>query len=252
MPTDETPERVFSSGRRIWQRANPSQGSSRLALLAMSVLYDAGEPLTREAIAERLISKLDPYQRGYLEAWYQRRQDIMRSANIKRRGAPDNSNNGPLELPTMDQIVPQWLRQVFLKRISQGSTLERLPDGRYQPGKTAPRILTMDGRRLAFTPEARHEVERDEMEAGRRHLVNVELDRLVRDFGIHTRAARTQFLVLLMRKVFSLKSEGPQPLDERKLVPQLTHLLRLIADTPARQRELLQRAFDALWIDESS
>lgn len=251
MPTDETPERVFSSGRRIWQRANPSQGSSRLALLAMSVLYDAGEPLTREAIAERLIVKLDPYQRGYLEAWYQHRSHMHRR-DVAKAEHRDYALSVVGTPPTLSQAVRNWITQVFLQRVRSGSTLERLPDGRYQPGKTAPRILMMDGRRLAFTPEARHEVERDEMEAGRRHLVNVELDRLVRDFGIHTRAARTQFLVLLMRKVFSLKSEGPQPLDERKLVPQLTHLLRLIADTPARQRELLQRAFDALWIDESS
>lgn len=247
VPSEEELDEValtFGS-RRVWQRANPSQGSSRLALLAMAVLYDAGEPLSRDAITERLIPRLDPYQRSYLEAWYQHKITQDRKHQTKTNFSVLDSQRTLKPIP-FDQIVRRWVVGVFFQR-RDGGTLERLPDGRYQPGRTAPRIMTLDGRRLAYTAEARHELERTEAEQGRQHLIRVELARIVKEHAISSPAACSQFLHLLFRHLYLRipKGEGSNPIDERKLQGRLQHLLKL-ADTPSAKRHVLQHAFDAL------
>jgi hypothetical protein len=241
VPSEEEPDEAAPTfgQRRVWKRANPWQGSSRLALLTMAVLYDVGEPLTRDAIAERLIPRLDPYQRGYLEAWYQHHRGWQRKKEVL------DGQRTSLDRP-FERIVRVWLTQVFCQR-TKGGTLERLPDGRYQPGRTAPRVMTLDGHSLAYTPEARHELERTEAEQGRQHLIGVELAGIVKEYAISTPAACSQFLHLLIRHLYLHvpKGEGSDPIDERKLQGRLQHLLKL-ADTPSTKRHVLQQAFDAL------
>lgn len=249
MEEEEAPSEAgpTSQGRRIWQRANPWQGSSRLALLAMAVLYDAGEPLTRDQLADQLIPRLDAYQRGYLEAWYQRKQQVQSRSNSKRR---DKSLEAQRELPEvpLDRIVRTWLTQSFVKRATYGTTLERLPDGRYQPGKTAPRVVTLDGKKLAYTPEARRELEQAEADAGRLHLVDVEFARAVKELAVTTPEARVQFLYLLIRQLLQVPKDVKQPIDERKVKGRLAHLFTL-ADRATIKRHVIQRAFDALLPD---
>jgi hypothetical protein len=247
-PPDAAPS---SRGRRIWQRANPWQGSSRLALLAMTVLYDAGEPLTRDEIADRLIPRLDAYQRGYLEAWYQRLTNNHRIDVAKHEGRSLIVNSTPLTISPipLERIVRRWLVTIFCPRATKGTTLERLPDGRYQPGKTAPRVVTLDGKKLAYTPEERYKLEQAEADAGRLHLVDVEFARVIKALAIATPEARFQFLSLLIREVgLHVPKRQKQPIDERKATPQLAHLFTL-ADRATIKRHVIQRAFDALLAD---
>jgi hypothetical protein len=219
-PPDEDVDPGPWAGRRIWQRANPGLGSSQLTLLAMAVLYDAGEPLTREAIAERLLPRLDVYQLGYLEAWAMRRRDVQRRTTARRRGSVIVLEQPSTITPVaVDEAVPLWLTYSFLVRARTGHTLERLPDGRFQPGRTAPRVLTLDGRRIAFTPEA-HDLAHAEADAGRLHLVGVAFDRLVKAAGLQTRAARVQLLGLLLRRVGAVTTDDARAFDERTIAPR--------------------------------
>src|SRR5262245_39062342 len=80
-PTPVGPLRVA----RIWTRRYPNEGSLNTSLKAMDVLYDAGEPLSREELETRLIAKLDPYERAYLQAWHVRNKAYHRQWTRRHR-----------------------------------------------------------------------------------------------------------------------------------------------------------------------
>jgi len=81
---DDAALEAASSDRRIWKRRNGSaDGTSSLGLLVYDVLYDAGVGLTRDEIVERLVVRLTPHMRGYLEAWYLRTKAQAR-AKVQR------------------------------------------------------------------------------------------------------------------------------------------------------------------------
>ena len=62
-------------------------------------------------------------------------------------------------------------------------------------------MVTLDGQRIAFTPEARRDVDQSEHDAGRAHLAVMEWDQLVASPDCHTLEARTQLLMVLARRL---------------------------------------------------
>jgi len=212
----------------------------------MAVLYDAGMPLTGDELATSLLVRLEPSERNYLEAWDLRRLELKQERMRKHRGTAVTVVKSITTVTTraLPAIVRLWVMDVFVKRVRQGQTLIQDADGRYRPGPKAPRVLTMDGHLVDFTPETRRELEQAEHDEGRAHLALVEWARVTAALDLRTIEAQTQVLILLARRLLI----GPQkmPFDERKVGPQFNDLERL-ADTPAVKRVVLQRALDALW-----
>lgn len=244
-PDDEAVE-ASSSDRRVWKRADPSKGSSLLTLKVFGILYDAGEPLTREQIAERLIPQLSATTTGYLKAWYVRRLEQQVQWQAKSRGDVSLVERSTRLTPewTITDAIKRWVLEVFAQRLqkkkgSLGRTLVRDADGRYSPGPSAPRIMTLDGQLLSYTPAVRRELEHADRERGRTHLALVEWDQLLKRPEFATAAARAHLVMFLMRRL--LLEDGKWPLDERKVQGQFGHLLQL-ADTPAIRRDVIQQA----------
>lgn len=253
LPVDEEalddPTAVPVRVARIWKRHRPaSEGSLATSLKAMDVLYDAGEPLTREELERRLIPRLDPYERAYLEAWYRRERQAQQDYHAKRANKPtppifEPDNTGS----NIEPAVHRWITRVFLARLT-GRTLERTADGKLQPGVGTPVVLRMDGRRVPYTCETRQDLAQEDRALHQQYLADLELSELFQRLHLPTQAARAQLLYLLVRRLLiGFKTDGRKfPLDERLVSPQLNRLVAL-ADTSALQRAVLQRAFDAIW-----
>jgi hypothetical protein len=242
-------EESARSDRRVWKR-HVGMGSTRLTLKAMGVLYDAGAPLSRAEIIERLVPLLDPYERGYLEARYLRWCEKHRKHNRRRRKQNDDAeaDSSASSSVGLHESVQSWLTEIFLKRVSQGHTLIRDPDGRFRPGAKAPNMQTMDGRVVAFTPEARIQLAQEERDQGRSHLALVQWDRTTRTLDLSTPGARVQLLTWLIRRFFDQPKAATGPFDERSLRSLMDDLVRL-ADNDSLKKLILQRAFDALWTE---
>src|SRR5262245_57996053 len=153
---DDEEQAGSSSYRRIWKRGR-GPASSNLALKAMAVLYDAQRPLTRDELADQLLKRLDAYERDYLEAWALRRLEQQARWDAKRHGKGSSFINRLKKLETI-KTVQRWITEVFAGRI-HGGTLVRDPDGRFHPGADVPRIQTMDGKLMRYTPNTRKELE---------------------------------------------------------------------------------------------
>jgi hypothetical protein len=240
----EEAESSVSSDRRIWKRRNGSQGSLRTSLTVYEVLYDAGEPLTLDEIAGRLLPRLDAYAVGYLEAWHLRNQRQQQESD--KRTHPRKNVSGELPQNSSPETSPSlavraWLLRVFCRRI-QGSTLQKDAQGRYAPGPTAPRALTIAGDLVPYTPDARRELAQVEHDQGRTHLALLEWTHVLKRLQVETPEARAQLLMVLIRRFYLGKK---RVLDERLASPALDAVLRL-ADTPAVQRAVLEEAFRGL------
>lgn len=228
------------SFRRIWKRRDGSQGSSELALAAMAVLYDAGTPLTRGEIADRLWPRLDDYARAYLRAWDARRREQQRRW-VRRRRQPQSdvvdSELTRTESTASDATLRHWLKQIFCRRIYGGQTLIRHPDGRYEPGPRAPILKTLEGERVRYTPEVRREVEQSDQQSGRLHLVQLEFKRAAATLSDQAPAARAQVLRFLVRQLHGGPSKGP--LAGSELRRAFDHLLK-VTDTRETQDALIR------------
>jgi hypothetical protein len=249
-PTPVGPMRVA----RIWRTKRPPfEGSLATSLKAMDVLYDAGEPLTREELESRLIPRLDPYERGYLQDWHIRQQEYHRAYHLRHRKSlrksPTRSvQEGELQLSCTERAVHAWVTTVFLTRARVGRTLERMADGKLRPGPGTPRMARADGRLVPYTSETRHQLAEEDRIAHRQYLADVEWVELFKTLPVAGVAARAQVLTLLMRRLFfGVKTGGDPkpPFDERGLTHKLNRLISL-ADTPAVQKAVLQHAFNAL------
>lgn len=237
-PTPVPPTQVA----RIWKKRAPNEGSLGTSLKAMDVLYDAGEPLTREELEIRLMARLDPYERSYLEAWYVHRQEQMHRAR--------KSHSSELKTVSSEHALHGWMTSVFLKRL-QSKTVLRTADGRLQPGPGAPRIARADGRVLPYTRESREVFAQEDRDKQRQYLAGLEWAELLSQLPVRDPAARAQLLALLLRRLIIGIRKGRHdkwPLDERLVSPKLNRLVSL-ANTPAIQQAILQRALDVLWQD---
>jgi hypothetical protein len=247
---EETEPPPVPSFRRLWKRHDGGHGSTQLALKAMGVLYDAGAPLTRDELEARLLPLLDPYQRSYLEAWHLRRKALIRNALRKHKRRPEIVERARSTISTgIQAAVHGWVGEVFLRRV-YGQSLVRDPDGRYRPGPKAPRVLTIDGRLVAYTPEARQELTTKEHEDGRTHLALLEWTRLTKKFDLTTPATRAQVFIMLLRRWFI----GPNldkvkgRLDERLIAPHLEQMMR-VTESPGIQRRVIHQMLETLWSD---
>ena len=242
---EDTDRPSVSSYRRIWKKRTGSEGSSQIVLAVYGILYDAGQPLTRDDIADRLIARLDPYQRAYLETWYLRvceRQEIQkqRKRPLGIRVNESTRMSTPLDVPDIRRAVRHWLSKTLSDRLRTTQSLIRDADGRYRPGAKPPRILTIDGRLLAFTPAMRQELEQTDHDAGRGYLALLEWSKLIADPAFQTAEARVQLLWLVGRRLVIGEKKTGAPLDERHVGPRLKYLLGL-PDTPGVKRVLLER-----------
>lgn len=233
-----------SSDRRIWKRRNGSaDGTSQLVLRVYDVLYDAGEPLTRDQIVERLVPRLDPYMVGYLEAWYLRHKALARTYVQRGRGGDVSlrTTTRKLTSPDLPVIVHRWMGQVFDQRLQRkgsktGGSLVRDTAGRYAPGPVAPWTVTLDGKRLPYTPDVRQLLQAEDQLAGRAHLAKLEWSRLMADPAYADLAARAHLVVFLLRHLLTTL-----PLDERQLRARCAYLLKL-TDTPTIKRLIFEAA----------
>jgi hypothetical protein len=253
--TTEEESAVFS-GRRIWKRHDPGQGSLSISLKAMDVLYDAAQPLTKPELIERLIAKLDPYERSYLEAWHLHQRDRNRQS-LRRANGKDSVRKAPRTLSPLnfDRTVHVWLTQVFEQRLRAqrkgGRTLIKDEDGRYRPGPKAPEATTADGRVVRYTPEIRETLTHEEHEEGRTYLAKLELEHVMKGLDLTTTAAKMQFFSIVLRRLLLGNSPKSQlPLDERIVAPALNLIVRQ-ADTNGIKRRVLEHLFSTLW-DQSS
>ena len=236
---------------RIWKKNRPpNEGSLSISLKAMDVLYDAGEPLSREEIATRLVASLDPYEQAYLKAWDRHDRQSQRDRQLRRTNKPTPNVFDPDDLGSnIEQSTHRWITRVFLARLrSRGHTLERLADGRLRPGSGSPVVLQMDGSLARYTAETRHALAQEEQAKHRHYLVNLELSELFQRLPLSDQVARAQLLYLLVRRLLiGFKTDGQKfPLDERIVSPQLNRLVNL-AETADLQKAILQRALDAIW-----
>lgn len=252
-PIDPDADEALSD-RRVWRRPDPKQGSYGISLTVMGVLYDAGEPLSLDALIARVGMVLDPYQWAYIEAWYlhvrQRASSYQRKAYRQKRNlTADNGLSAVRKHLAKPRALAlrHWIKDVFLKRIRQGHTLAQDPDGRYRPGPRAPMKLTHDGKLIRYTPEARQELAHADHAAGREHLVLLEWKRIQSDLDLALPAARAQLVAYLARR---LLGDQTTPLDERKIRPMFDHIDR-IADTPAIRRAVFLRMFADLFPDDA-
>ena len=237
---DDAAVEAASSDRRIWKRRNGSaDGTSSLVLRVYDVLYDAGEPLTRDQIVDRLVPRLDPYMVGYLEAWYSR-QRILLAAKKHRHPQTSASEGADIRV-----VTRRWLSQVFDQRLQRkgsktAGSLIRDADGRYAPGPVAPWTVTLDGKRLPYTPDVRQLLHAEDQLAGRSHLAKLEWSRLLADPAYAGIEARAHLVVFLLRHLLTTL-----PLDERKLRARCAYLLKL-TDTPATKRLIFEAALKDL------
>lgn len=241
--TNET-EAVPAFGR-VWQKRNPHQGSSPLSLKAMAVLYDAGQPLSRDELADRLLPQLDAYACSYLEAWWLRKTAQGRAKILRHRHRPVTVAEVQPTV-TSQRALRAWLSAVFAQRVRHSHTLLRDPDGRFRPGPIPPQVQTLDGRIMDFTPEARHALEQADHDQGRTYRALLEWKQVTATLDLTTVAARSQLLMYLAQRFGVGSNPSKLPLDGRRLVALFDHLLTL-ADTPAVQRAVLQHALDAIW-----
>ena len=234
-PLDEEEAPAFSSDRRVWKLWQPTrQGASGLVLKTIGILYDAGKPLTRDELADQLVARLEPTERGYLEAWY-----LRFTEQVKRSWAKTHPNsksalpNSSRPIPSITSIARRWISQRIVK-----THIIRDPDGRYRPGPTPPLAQTMDGRLLRFTPEERQRLAQADHDSGRTHLASIEWRDLQRRLAITTPEALAQVASFLLRRYW-LPERGKRPFDERQLQGECQRLLQL-ADTDAIRRAVVQ------------
>lgn len=239
---DDDADPPASSSRRVWKRHGGSQGSSQLALAAMGVLYDAGEPLTRDQLAERLLPRLDAWARDYLEAWHLRRLE-QKEKWRRKAGAVRDSKPAVMESRTVQSAVRDWLTEIFARRSYTTQTLIRLPDGRYTPGPKAPLMKTIDGDLVRYTPETRRELADADQQKARMHLVRLEFTRAAAALSNHSPAARAHALWFLLRRLYAIGSKAV--LHERELRREFEHLLR-VADTRETQEAVIRLAVEHL------
>jgi hypothetical protein len=250
-PSDENPTAVGPMRvARIWKKRQPmSEGSLGTSLKALDILYDDGEPLTREELEARLIPRLDPYERSYITDWYRHSRDLKRQY-VARRASEDGSAQ-PSSLKdtvvSIDRAIHGWITAVFLKRVSQGHTVIRTADGRLGAGPGKPRMARADGRTVAYTAATRHQLAQEDHEKHRLYLVDVELSELLKQLELPDEAARAQLLAYLVRRFLgNAENQETKSLDMRKIRPMFDHLDR-IADTPAIRQALIQRLFTVLF-----
>ena len=235
-PLDEEEAPAFSSDRRVWKQWQPSrQGSSGLSLKTIGILYEAGEPLTRDELAARLAAQLEPTERGYLEAWYLRLcEQQLRSVYRNRDSNRVRRSRGTKVIPPIQRITQRWISAVFRKAHS----VIRDSDGRYRPGPVVPLAQTMDGQLVPFTPEARQQLTQADHDNGRTHLASIEWRDLQKRLVLTTPEALAQVASFLLRRYW-LPERGKRPFDERQLQGECQRLLQL-ADTDAIRRAVVQ------------
>jgi hypothetical protein len=239
-PTPVGPMRVA----RLWKRRNPrTDGSINTSLKAMDVLYDAGEPITRDELEARLFPRLDPYEAAYIKDWWLHQKEVEQSRYKRTTHSKERNALRSVELPSLQRALHTWITQVFLKRVKPGKTVTQTADGRLMPGSNAPFVARADGQVLRYTPETRKQFADEDREAHRKYLTDLEWAELMKTLPVADVAARAQLLMLLVRR---LLIRTKFPLDERSISPKLNRLVSL-ADTPAVQKTVLQRALDALW-----
>lgn len=241
-------ETASASDRRVWKRWNPAQGSSALSLKAMAVLYDAGQPLSRDELADRLLPQLDPYALDYLAAWYQRRLVQQSRANATYRGIEsETSLSGKRDVsdsPAPRVALRRWISEIFARRV-YGGTLIRDSDRRLRPGPRAPRAQTIEGALVPFTPEKRQELEQADHDRSHEHLALLAWSRGRTSLDLSTVEARAHLLIFLARRLL-IGADKKLPFDERRLIALFDDVIRL-ADTPAVKQALMQRALIEIW-----
>ena len=246
----DTDDESVSSDRRIWKRRDGSQGTSQIVLTVFRILYDAGQPLTRDEIADRFLQQIDPYQRGYLEAWYLRLRGQQHNWNLKyrptERRAKNNARLSHKDIPDVARVVRRWLSKMLGDRVNHTRSLIRDADGRYRLGPVAPSVQTNEGEKVSYTPAMRVELEETDHEASRGYLALLEWSKLCAKPEFQTAEARVQLLMLVARRLIIGENKSTMPLDERIVAPRLKYLLQL-PDTPGTKRVLLQRILDDLF-----
>ena len=240
---EETGDRPVSPDpeRRIWKRRNAAHGSTFLSLKAFAVLYDVGRGLTRQELADELRQRLVPTEIAYLQAWHLRRlRQVSQCIARHRKPSVIAVSHESAITTSIERALLVWLSLVFCKRVNQGHTLVRDADGRYMPGPRSPRIQTLDGQLIPYTPAVRHELEQADRAAGRAHLALLEWKKALAAPDMVTVDARAQVLIYLARRLFIGTNRKLFPLDERQLSSRFLDLLHL-ADTPTVKRAVFER-----------
>lgn len=244
---DDDPDPKLSTfGRRVWpgvSRLGPA--SSNLALAAMAILYDAGSPLTRDELAERLIASLHPAQVGYLKSWYLRTTALKAKSYARRKSSEGTKVIVPSDGdPNPIRCARYWIGQIFVSKQTQ--RIERLPDGRIQPGPKAPKMLTVDGRRVAYTPEARKQLEQDQADGTRLHVASI--DMIAMRKVATTPDACAQLLTMILRRRAGRDTNSKKPFNEHALLATVDHFLSVL-NTPSLQRRALEPLIAAIFDD---
>ncbi len=240
--SDDEVLEASSSDRRIWKRRLArTEGTSDLVLRVYDVLYDAGEPLTREQIAERLHPRLSATAIGYLKAWHARL--LTQHAEHRRQRGINVLVGNSTRTFDISVILQIWLGKVFDQRRTKTRSLLRDAEGRYSPGPVAPWMVTLDNQRLQYTPEVRTLLELQQQHAGRGHLAKVAWSKLIADPAYTDIHARAQLVMFLVKQL--VNKGQPEPLKERQLRARCAYLLK-VADTPAIQRTILESAIKDL------
>lgn len=195
--------------RRVWAKhRDGGQGSSKLTLLAYDALYDAGRPLTLEELTEAVMPHVSELLEGYLLAWFYRQRNqtsrSARAASVQSLSTDSDCTgvNDDIGPPSEIQVRPvakkilveRWLKVNFTKRMYEGTTLCKVDGDRFAPGPKPPRILTVEGELLDYTPAERARQAHLLQTSGQTHAILMELNRILKELDTRGLSAEDRFV----------------------------------------------------------
>jgi hypothetical protein len=220
-----------------------SNGMSSTMRNIFDVLYEAGEPLSPETIAQRT------YERASGASQFHARRAVLRERTRQRATQHLSiAEGGSKRERSVAAEWPMWIKKL-LRDARTRHVLVRDENGRYSPNPAKPpRAMHVDGTIYAYTREAWLETTQEARTTGEIHTMTMEVERFL--------GGRSRDELLLVLEVFvddlsgftRGKGKGKRrPLDPRTVRSQLRWLLERPTTDESRAwllHELVRRIYE--------
>jgi hypothetical protein len=222
-----------------------SRGISTTMRDVFDVLYEAGEPLDVDTIAERTFGRASGAAQGWARRVILRRRAAQRKYGAARTGRIDSGGHREsMRSVTLADAWRPWIAQL-LRLSRQRGMLIRDEEDRYFPNPArSPRVARPDGTLFAYTREAWESATAEERTTGEIHTMKMESERML---GGRSHDELLQVLEIFVDNVAGFGKEKRRPVDPRRVRTQLRWLLERPTTDESRAwlaHELVRRIFE--------
>lgn len=170
------------------------------------VLYEAGEPLDLDTIAERTFARASGAAQGHARRVMLRQRESNRKSDAKKRGTVTRERAGFARDMSLEDAWRGWIQRL-LSDSKRWGRLSRDEGGRYRPNpEKPPKAARADGTIFSYTREAWEESTARDRAVGEVQTMRMETNRLA-DLS----RAELEHAIELAVRTFEKQTGGPPP-----------------------------------------